>query len=145
MQSSGDTLRVGDHCPTTGQGLQAAADPGADLKVPVGQGEHGPPVGPKKPVVQVQLAREELPAVEKELGGQAMQVLEKKTFSPVVVEKKPGPHRPWMHVELEMAPVVLLEDNTKVLHVVERLYTGLKTALKFPLAHKHTHAHTHKQ
>ena len=118
MQSSGDTLRVGDHCPTTGQGVQAA-DPGADLKVPVGQGEHGLSAGPKKPGAhKVQLLMEELPAGAERVGGQGVQVLEKKTFSPVVVEKKPGPHR-GMHVELELAPVVLLEDNTKVLNVVE--------------------------
>jgi len=120
MQSSGDTLRVGDHCPTTGQGVQDAAEPAVDLYVPVGQEEQGPPAGPKKPGAQVQLAREELPTVEKELGGQGWHVPEMKIASPVVVEKKPGPHR-GMHVELELAPVVLLEDNTKVLHIVERL------------------------
>ena len=120
MQSSGDTLRVGDHCPTTGQDVQAGADPGADLKVPVVQGEHGPPVGPKKPAAQVQFARDELPAGAWKLGGQEVQVWDRKVDSPVAVEKKPGPHR-GMHVELELAPVVLLEDNTKVLNVVESL------------------------
>ena len=86
MQSSGDTLRVGDHCPTTGQGVQAAADPGADLKVPVGQGEHGPPAGPKKPAAQVQLSEDVLPAGAWKLRGQGMQVPEKMVDSPVVIE-----------------------------------------------------------
>ena len=36
---------------------------------------------------------------------------DRKVDSPVVVEKKPGPHRPGMHVELELAPVVLLEQH----------------------------------
>ena len=63
MQSSGDTLCVGDHCPTTGQGVQDAAEPAVDLYVPVGHEEQGPPAGPKKPGAhKVQLLVEQLPA-----------------------------------------------------------------------------------
>lgn len=66
--------------------MQSAADPGADLKVPVGQGEHGPPAGPKKPTAQVQLAGEVLPAGAWKLRGQGMQEPEKMDDSPVVIE-----------------------------------------------------------
>ena len=77
-----------------------------------GRVPYGPPVRPKKPAAQVQFASDELPAGPWKLGGQGMQLS--------VVEKRPGPHR-GIHVELEFAPVVLLEDNTKVLNVVESL------------------------
>ena len=77
MQSSADTLPVGDHCPSMGHGVQAAADPAADLYVPVGHGEQGPPAGPKKPAAQqVQSRIELLPAGAERVYGQGMQVSE---------------------------------------------------------------------
>ncbi len=72
--------------------MHAAADPLMFLYVPVGQGAQGPPVGPKKPAAQVQLANEVLPAGAWELRGHGIQVSEKKVASPVELEKKPGPH-----------------------------------------------------
>ena len=67
--------------------MQLEAVPAAGLYVPVGQGEHGPPPGPKKPAAQVQFAGEELPVGASKLRGQGWQVPEKKVDSPVVVEK----------------------------------------------------------
>ena len=60
--------------------------PAHDLKVPVGQGEHGPPGGPKNPAAHVQLSSEMLPSGASKLRGQEMQVPEKTVDSPVVVE-----------------------------------------------------------
>ena len=71
----------------------------------MGQGSQGPPAGPKKPAAQLQLAREELPAGASKLRGHGMQVPEMKVASPVVVEKKPGPHR-GMHTVLLVAAAV---------------------------------------
>ena len=51
------------------QGVHAAAEPASALYVPVGQEEHGPPTGPKKPAAQVQLVMLLLPAGATELGG----------------------------------------------------------------------------
>ena len=68
------------------QGVHAAAEPASALYVPLGQKEHGPPTGPKKPAAQVQFARDELPAGASKLRGQEMQVPEKTVDSPVVVE-----------------------------------------------------------
>ena len=69
-QSSALTLRVGDHCPAIGHGVHAAAAAASFLNVPVGQGEHGPPAGPKKPAAQVQLVMFVLPKGATELRGQ---------------------------------------------------------------------------
>ena len=77
MQSSADTLPVGDHCPSMGHGVQAASDPAADLYVPVGHGAQGPPAGPKKPAAhKVQLPVEKLPAGAERVGGHGVQVSE---------------------------------------------------------------------
>jgi len=62
------------------------AVPEAFLYVPVGQGEHGPPAGPKNPEAQVQSSGEMLPAGASKLRGQELQVPEKTVDSPVVVE-----------------------------------------------------------
>ena len=53
-----------------GQVVQEEAEPTEDLNVPVGQGKHGPPAGPKKPAAQVQLLGEELPEGASKLRGQ---------------------------------------------------------------------------
>ena len=66
--------------------MQLEEVPATVLYVPVGQGEHGPPAGPKKPAAQVQLSTEMLPSGAWKLRGQGMQVPEKKVDSPVVVE-----------------------------------------------------------
>ena len=52
--------------------MHAAADPLMFLYVPVGQGTQGPPVGPKKPAAQVQLANEVLPAGESKFAKQSL-------------------------------------------------------------------------
>jgi hypothetical protein len=67
---------LGDHCPGSGQGVHAAADPLMFLYVPVGQGAQGPPEGLKNPAAQVykvQLYNEKLPAGESKLRGQSWQ------------------------------------------------------------------------
>ena len=47
IQSATLTLRVGDHCPTIGHRVQAAAAPALALYVPEGHGEQGPLADPK--------------------------------------------------------------------------------------------------
>lgn len=47
IQSAKLTLRVGDHCPTIGHRVQAAAAPALALYVPEGHGEQGPLADPK--------------------------------------------------------------------------------------------------
>ena len=66
--------------------MQAEVEPVSDLKVPAGQGEHGPAAGPKKPAAQLQFEGEVLPAGAWKLRGQGMQAPEKTVDSPVVIE-----------------------------------------------------------
>ena len=86
MQSPVPTLRIGDHCPAIGHGVHAEAAPASALYVPVGQEEHGPPAGPKKPAAHVQLVMLALPVGAPACSGQGRHVPEKKTDSPTVVE-----------------------------------------------------------
>ena len=78
--------------------MHPEALPAAALYVPVGQGEHGPSAGPKKPGAQVQFAVDVLPAGAWKLGGQSKHM----NRGPAGSEYLPGSHV--MHVESEVAP-----------------------------------------